>query len=171
MELLGNSQYRVVHCGISLVFLRIGSSGSGLSGSGPSTSGSQVNCDRALEVVRNVRDRLRGNTHDEQKRNFAPYGVGKKRKMGVSTFTPASRKKECVSWSPRFVWLSDKDARSVPCTVASKEVLVEAGLGEKKVDILDVDCSPQEFHDQLIVVFPKCGEVTRETAYSRMTEQ
>ena len=43
----------------------------------------------------------------------------------------------------------------MPCTVAQKEVLVEAGLGEKKVDISDVDCSPQEFQQQLIKVFPK----------------
>ena len=29
-------------------------------------------------------------------------------------------------------------------------MLVEAGLGEQKIDIADVDCSPQDFHKQLI---------------------
>ena len=31
-------------------------------------------------------------------------------------------------------------------TVAHKEVLVENELGEKKVDIPDIECCPQDFH-------------------------
>ena len=33
--------------------------------------------------------------------------------------------------------------------------MVEAGLGEKIIDIPDIDCSSAEFHHQIIQVFPK----------------
>ena len=33
--------------------------------------------------------------------------------------------------------------------------MIEAGLGKRKVGIPDIDCSAQEFKDELIKVFPK----------------
>ena len=36
-----------------------------------------------------------------------------------------------------------------------KNELVLAGLGEKKISILDVDCETSEFHETLLQAFPK----------------
>ena len=111
-------------------------------------------CNRALQVARSVRDHFRGARVDEQNANFAPYKVGKKRKIGASAVT-INPVKKYSPWSARFVCLADTDAHNVPCTVAQKEVLVAAGLGEKKVEIPDVNCSAHEFHQLLIKAFPK----------------
>ena len=131
-----------------------------------------MQCNRALQGVRNVRDHLRGNRAlDEQKTNFAPYKLGKRKK--VSTFAPPPMKKRKVaSWSTRFVCLANADTEHVPCSVAQKEVLVEA---EKNFDIPDVECSPKEFLEQLIKAFPKlknCGgfELLRCVANSKIIE-
>ena len=51
--------------------------------------------------------------------------------------------------------LSNKDATRVPCSFAEREVLVQAGLGEKKAMIPDINCSSQEFQSVLTSVFPK----------------
>ncbi|MDA8002743.1 MAG: hypothetical protein MPL62_15790 [Alphaproteobacteria bacterium] len=59
-----------------------------------------------------------------------------------------------------MVCLNSKDATRVPLTVAEKELLVEAGLGEKKVTIDDMSCSPQDFKAAIVSTFPKledCG--------------
>lgn len=108
-----------------------------------------------MQAVRNVRHHLRGTgAVEEQRANFAPYKVGKKRKSCASAAAlPPSKK--CTPWSAKFVCLADTNSEQVPCTVAQKETLVEAGLGERKVDIPDIDCSAQEFKDELIKVFPK----------------
>lgn len=94
----------------------------------------------------------------------------------MSAFAPPPVKKvKGASWSTRFVCLANADTEHVPCTIAQKEVLVEAGLGEKKVDIPDVECSPKEFQEQLIKAFPKlknCGgfELLRCVANSKILE-
>ena len=64
---------------------------------------------------------------DEQRANFAPYKIEKKRKVGASTVS-----KKSIPWSARFVCLADTDVHYVPFTIAQREALVEAGLGEKK---------------------------------------
>lgn len=56
--------------------------------------------------------------------------------------------------------LGNKETTRVPCSVAEREILVQAGLGEKKITIPDVACSPEEFKSILIKSFPKlenCG--------------
>ena len=48
----------------------------------------------------------------------------------------------------------------MPCSIAEREILLQAGLGEKKVVIPDVACSAEEFKSILISSFPKlenCG--------------
>lgn len=119
---------------------------------GPSGLASQ-GCSRALDVVRNVREHLRGRIVGEQKTNFAPYKIGKKRKIGLPAFTPPVKK--CSPWSARFVCLANTDDQHVPCTIAPKEVLINAGLGEQKVDIPDIECSAEVFRQHLIKAFPK----------------
>ena len=59
-----------------------------------------------------------------------------------------------------MVCLHSKDATRVPLSAAEKELLVEAGLGERKVTIDDMSCSPQDFKAAIIATFPKledCG--------------
>lgn len=106
-------------------------------------------CSRALEAVRSLRQRL-GTTRSqdisaEQKSNFASY--------------KASGRK-IQSWTIKVVCLGNKEATRVPCSVAEREILVQAGLGEKKIIIPDVACSPEEFKNILVKSFPKlenCG--------------
>ena len=48
----------------------------------------------------------------------------------------------------------------MPFGIAEREVLVQAGLGEKKIVVPDITCSAQEFCNALISTFPKldkCG--------------
>ena len=59
----------------------------------------------------------------------------------------------------KVVCLASRDGTRVPCSIAEREALVQAGLGEKLV-IPDINCSGQEFRDLLISAFPKldgCG--------------
>lgn len=99
-----------------------------------------------------MRDHFSGNrVINEQRANFAPYKVGKKRKIAV----PAAPTPKRFAWAAKFVCLADTEAQHMPMTVAHKEVLVEAGLGEKKVDIPDIECSPQDFQQLIINTFPK----------------
>ena len=88
----------------------------------------------------------------KQKRNFAPY-AGKKSSTKVATNTSKGKN----AWSTRFVCLAHNDSTQVSTSVSEKEVLVEVGqgLGEKKVDIPDIECTANEFHSLLIEVFPK----------------
>ena len=120
-------------------------------------SETQESCSRALRVVQSVRDRLRGGQGDalhEYQKSFAPYSDGKKRKKGFSNISAPKRAK-LNRWSTTFICLASKDAYQVPGTVAEKETLVEAGLGEVKVEIPNVECSTQEFYGILTSTFPK----------------
>ena len=121
-------------------------------------------CTRALQVARSVRERLRGNSStntavaEEQRRNFAPYSSNSARKNKRSSSLLASIPKKCktyTQWSAKFVCLANKDTHHIPSTVADKEVLVEAGLGEQKVCVPNVECTMKEFHEILVQRFPK----------------
>ncbi len=84
----------------------------------------------------------------EQHSNFAPYSQSK------------AKGNKGPSWTVKLVCLSSKDAYRVPCSVAEREALVQAGLGEKKVVIPDVNCSAEEFKAMITAAFPKlqgCG--------------
>ena len=93
-----------------------------------------------------MRDRLRagasGEIAAEQKRNFSPYSKLTVRGKGQP-------------WTLKVFCLSSKDATRVPCSFAEREVLVQAGLGEKKATVPDINCSTQEFQSVLTSVFPK----------------
>lgn len=48
----------------------------------------------------------------------------------------------------------------MPSSVAARETLLEAGLGEKKVLLADIECSKEEFWETITSTFPKlkdCG--------------
>ena len=108
-------------------------------------------CSRAIEAVRSFRVHTgdfatTSGIANEQRVNFVSYGAGKKNKP--------------KNWTIKVVCLSDIDATRVPSTVARREVLVQAGLGEKKVVVPDINCSGEDFRGLLIAAFPKlegCG--------------
>jgi hypothetical protein len=85
----------------------------------------------------------------EQRRNFASYSHGKKTSVGS--------KLKGKSWPLRAVCLSDRNASRVPCSLLERKQLVQAGLGEQKVAIPDIECSSREFQGTLINAFPKLG--------------
>ena len=144
---------------------------------GTSAAGStEVSCNQALQLVRNVRGRLTGSGEalEEHKMNFAPYKFGKKRK-NAGAMSHTVPKKKCVGRSENFFCPSDRDAQQVPSSVAAREVLVEAGLGPRQISIPDVECSPEVFRQVIIDSFPKLAsaggfELMRCVANSKVLE-
>ncbi len=60
----------------------------------------------------------------------------------------------------KLVCLSSTEAKKVPCSVYDRNVLVSAGLGEKKTVIPDIECSAKDFNEIIISSFSKlngCG--------------
>ena len=49
-------------------------------------------------------------------------------------------------------------AMQVPTSSADKEELINAGLGEMRVDIPNVECSTKEFHEVILKSYPKLRE-------------
>ena len=107
-------------------------------------------------MVRQIRQRFRSEALEEHRKNFAPSCTrdSKKRKAALTSGASVKHSKSC-RWTAKFFCLANKDATHVPTTVSAKEVLVEAGLGEKKVEVSDVECTPQEFHEVLLSAFPR----------------
>ena len=64
-------------------------------------------------------------------------------------------KKAKSSYTHRFVCLSESGQSSIPTTDADKDSLLEAGLGEKKITIPDIDISSNDFHDLYLGGIPK----------------
>lgn len=117
-------------------------------------------CNRAINVFRSqlaqstsgLGPSRSSNIYSEQRANFAAYS----RRSKFST----KGKNKSQSWTMKMVCLHSKDAITVPLSAAEKELLVEAGLGERKVTIDDMSCSPQDFKAAIIATFPKledCG--------------
>lgn len=71
---------------------------------------------------------------------------------------PFSKKKARVTYTHRFLCLSKCCPESKPTTDREKDILLEAGLGEKKIIIPDVDMSGEDFRDLLLEEFPKLGD-------------
>lgn len=99
------------------------------------------NCSRALQTVRDLRQRY---ASEEHSKNFSPYPKkGKDKRPRVTT------------WTLRAVCVSSRQQCRVPAEVKYKERLVEAGLGEKKILVPDIDCSASDFKELVIHTFPK----------------
>ena len=64
-------------------------------------------------------------------------------------------KRAVRTWMHKFVCLSCCAQDIIPTTDREKDALLEAGLGEKKIVIEDVDCSGEEFRELLHAAFPK----------------
>lgn len=88
-------------------------------------------------IVRNMRSATESAVTREQRMNFAPY-----------------KNKRNKGWSVKMVCLSSKDAKRIPATAAERELLVAAGLGEKRVYIPNISCSWNEFREEIVANFP-----------------
>ena len=62
------------------------------------------------------------------------------------------------SWTHKFFCLSETGDNKVPSTSLHKNDLILAGLGEKNITIDDIDCTPEEFKDAIMLEFPKLRE-------------
>ena len=60
-----------------------------------------------------------------------------------------------VSWTHKFICLSERGQCTIPTTDAQKDMLFEAGLGEPSVFIPDIDFNVEMFREELDRVFPK----------------
>ena len=108
---------------------------------------SSASCSRAFEVVRSVRERLLSGSasKEEQRANFALYGLTSSSKKGNTKNKP---------WSIKMYCLADKNVLRVPCTPSSREMLVEAGLGPKTISV-SLCSSPEEFRGSILSSYPK----------------
>ena len=77
-----------------------------------------------------------------QKKKFFPIWKKKKKKSKSDT------------WMAKFVCLANKDQTSVPLSDTDKIDLIEAGLGEKKIQI-DLNYATMQFQSKILNEFPK----------------
>ncbi len=93
-------------------------------------------------------------------------GKGTKRVGGVCNemgrlfpqFKKGPKNKKRSTWTHKFVCLAKKDQHTIPTTAWEKDILITAGLGERKVTFDDVDCSADEFKQEIINAFPKLSD-------------
>ena len=127
---------------------------------------------QALQALHSVRSHFqRDATAREQRSNFPPYTTTAK----GATRKGKEKKGRMQSWTVKMVCLASPTDTRVPTTISAKEVLIEAGLGEKKIAIPDIEMSHDEFWSLIAGYFPKlegCGgfELLRCVANSRCLE-
>lgn len=119
-------------------------------------------CDTALDTLRKVRTTFTNTKGLKQfqvrKRqllgtNFSDAFLRKKRPKQFSF----PEKKNKSSYTHRFICLNKCNQKTVPLD-KEKNILLEAGLGEKTITIPDVDIGSEEFRDLLFEEFPKLRE-------------
>ena len=94
-------------------------------------SGTSATCSRALQALQSVRRHFNDEGKREQRSNFAPYAI----KQQASKSKAKERPRSCTF---KMVCLSSPHDDRVPSTAATKEILIEAGLGNKTVTVLDI---------------------------------
>ena len=111
-------------------------------------------CDSALSTLQRARANL--NLHRNR-------GIGSRYSQLFLRETKRSRdsgslcQKRCrkTGWTHTFYCLSECQQSVIPSSNYERDMLLEAGLGEKKVFIPDVDASGEEFRSVLYEVYPK----------------
>ena len=84
-------------------------------------------------------------------------GKKKKRERELKELFPSKKgkKREHTPWTHKFVCLATHNQTSIPTTAIEKDVLISAGLGEKKIVFDNVECVAEEFRKILLDTFPK----------------
>ena len=80
-----------------------------------------------------------------------------KRERELKELFPSKKgkKREHTPWTHKFVCLATHNQTSIPTTAIEKDVLISAGLGEKKIVFDNVECVAEEFRKILFDTFPK----------------
>ncbi len=106
----------------------------------------------AIASVRGIKNQRNVAIAEEQRKNF-------KRKNSMP-FQQRPKRPKPSTWTQKFYCLSCTESDKVSTKPSCQEILTLVGLGEKKVQIPDVDCSTEEFHAVILQSFPKlkdCG--------------
>ena len=118
-------------------------------------------CDFALNNLRRAREGLTARVRESRNkssfsREFTPTSsfLGQKRRS-VNLLDKRPCKRAARTWTHKFVCLSRCAQDIIPTTDTEKDALLEAGLGEKKIVVENVDCSGEEFCELLHGAFPK----------------
>ena len=118
-------------------------------------------CDEALNRLKDIRAGLIADRRVDRKKKVgnalkdAFHFGGRKRARTSESKAGASKRPRGSSWTHRFVCLAVCEQDIVPTTDREKDILLEAGLGEKKLVIDNVECSAEEFREALYQEFPK----------------
>ncbi len=113
-------------------------------------------CNAALESLRRVRaGMITGKAVDTKKAIAKGFNQAFLRKRSALRLHKPAKIPRPTSWTHRFVCLSRCNQETIPTTDREKDALLDAGLGEKKIVVLDVECAADEFRELLLQVFPK----------------
>ena len=108
-----------------------------------------------MRALRSVRQHFSVTGRQEQRCNFAPYST-----CNNSETYKGKGKRRATSCSFKMVSLSSPQDLRVPTVASHKEMLLEAGLGAKTIDIPDINCTKEEFREVITSSYPKlynCG--------------
>lgn len=111
----------------------------------------------ALENLKSLKYRLtekrKVSVSAEHRKNFAPYvGKGKQRARDHSSPPPPPKRQH---WTHKFLCVSSCDAKTAPRKGAERQLLIEAGLWDKSISFPNIDCTAEEYREQLLEAFPK----------------
>ena len=87
--------------------------------------------------------------------DFSQSFFSRKRKECHSPNNLKQNARKTTTYTHRFVCLSKCNQDAIPTTDKEKDALLEAGLGEKKIVIPDIDMNGEEFRDILLEEFSK----------------
>jgi hypothetical protein len=108
----------------------------------------------AIASIRGIRCDYRSHSRDVVQEHRSTF------KRRCSTNSLPIKKSKPSSWTHKFVCLCNTSDERVPTTASARETLFLAGLGERKVQVPDIDCNTEEFREILMTEFPKlrnCG--------------
>ena len=116
----------------------------------------QERASRALKSLKSFKKEV----NQEHRYNFGAYvtTTGRKGKCPLFERQPAVKRSKQASWTHNFVCLANSNQTKPPTAGWEHELLLKAGLGEKKISFSNIDSSPEEYRDKLCSVFPKLME-------------
>jgi len=125
-------------------------------------NGLQNRCDAALGTLQKVQSSLpvvrRSRMFAARKKRLGSDFSHAFLKSKKSVFPTLSHTKKSISYTHRFFCLSKSKQESVPMTDSEKDALLEAGYGEKKITIADMDINGEEFRELILKEYLKLKE-------------
>lgn len=112
----------------------------------------RTRCSSAIEVLQ--RARVGRGTGKGTGKAFT-HAFIQERRRSAFPLKSAQKCPRVSSWTHRFVCLSQCHQETIPTTEKDKDALLEAGLGEKRIVIPDVNSSAEDFRGVLYEAYPK----------------